>query len=83
MAIYKDGKLVITKGLSIPDAKGGSGRISPAMLAAKEMEVGDSIAIPYGRKAMAGNMARVSGFKFTQRTVIEEDQKMLRIWRIE
>lgn len=78
--IYKEGKPVIEKGVPIPPDVRPFVRISPVMVAARAMEVGDSILIPATQgKQTAGNMGRATGFKFTQRR--EGDN--IRIWRIE
>lgn len=44
----------------------------------KKMKVGQSILIDKQTKGFASNMARSTGFKFTQRTIGDK----LRIWRI-
>jgi len=68
--------LLIEKGVPIPELP-RKGR-SPVMVAARAMEIGDSIKIPYVRKPVASNMSRTTGFKFCQR----REGDSLRIWRI-
>lgn len=84
--IIKDGKPVeepeavpIEKGVPIPADDRQFKRVSPVMVAARAMEIGDSVVIPASQgKQTAGNMGRATGFKFTQRR--EGDN--IRIWRI-
>lgn len=77
--IYRDGKpypepIKIEHNVPIPPRKG----ISLVADAARSMKIGDSIVMPYSRKPVAGNMEKVTGFKFTQR----REGGNLRIWRI-
>ena len=87
MAVYVDGKevstkliepLPIDKGLPIPPTLINFERHSALMATARAMEVGDSVEIDYERSPLASNMARATGFKFTQRKLGNK----LRIWRI-
>lgn len=54
----------------------------------KHMRVGQSFVVPYVRTGKdagvvkAGNLARATGYKFTQRTFVNDNgDTMLRIWR--
>lgn len=46
----------------------------------KQMTVGQSFLFPYIRQPICANLARATGYKFTQRKV---DADHMRIWRIE
>lgn len=46
----------------------------------KTMKIGQSFLFPYTRQPICANLARATGYKFTQRKV-SNDQ--MRIWRIE
>ncbi len=83
---YRSGNLIpdmklldIDKATSIPCPNDSFiERTSPTNEAARRMEVGDSICIPYTRSPIAHNMHRATGFTFTQR----KHGIYLRIWRI-
>jgi hypothetical protein len=81
MTIYKLGKpqksivIVVNKGIPIPKAR--SAPNVELYQAAKDLEVGDCIDIPYSRTGVSGNLARDIGYTFTQRKVGD----ILRIWR--
>ena len=87
MAFYRDGKLVvdelpIEKNIPIPKAAPNMERTSPLYETARSMVVGDSVVIPHDRAhPYTSNMTRATGFKFTQRIVVIDGVKMLRIWR--
>lgn len=74
MAGFFDGLIVTHKNIPIPEPRKDQ---SPLYRAAKALEVGDCIDIPYCRKAIASNLARTTGYEFTQRKV----GTVLRIWR--
>jgi hypothetical protein len=81
---YIDGKaqtqqepLEIEKGIPAPPPLRTSA--SPCTIAARSMEIGDSVAMPYTRDvSYTSRMARATGFTFTQR----RDGDKVRIWRI-
>ena len=69
--------LVIEKGVPAPPPLANS--VSPCTIAARSMEVGDSITVPWTRDvSYASRMHRATGFTFTQR----RDGEKIRIWRI-
>ena len=59
----------------IPTSRGPGGELAKAL---KDMKVGQSFLMPYTRKPVAGNLARATGWKFTQ----AREGESLRIWRI-
>jgi hypothetical protein len=82
--------ITIDKGIPIPTPRGRGRRHSGMTLAMKTMDVGDSFIYPAdGRKTppinVAGRQARYvaasTGRKFVCRTVIENGQKVVRVWR--
>jgi hypothetical protein len=78
MTIYKQGKplptIEIKRGIPIPSSRNESGLKAIAL----DMQVGDCIDVPYSRTPVGYNLARVTGFEFTQR----RKGDVLRIWRI-
>lgn len=75
---YVQGKpvapVVVQRGIPIP---AGRGKHTEVYHAALDMQVGDHIDIPYSRTPIANNLARKTGYAFTQRKVDD----ILRIWR--
>jgi hypothetical protein len=85
MTIYRNGKpwvLKVEKGVPIPTER--KKQKDSVFSAAKLMEVGDCLTLPYTRNyPWASNLSRATGFKFTQRKVETEDGPAIRIWRTE
>lgn len=83
MTIYENGRTVylpIEKGIPITPSISPFKESSPVMETARSMEVGDSFVLPEGcGKQTPGNMARATGFKFTQR---KQPDGSIRVWRI-
>lgn len=86
MKVYKNGVLVpdlvvqIRKDIPVPTERYNGAVLSAT---ARKMEVGDSIDLPYSRKAYTSNMTKATGWKFTQRTtVLSNGLKVIRVWRI-
>lgn len=52
--------------------------VLPVYAQAAKMKIGDCVTTPYTRSPIASNLARLTGFRFTQRRIKDE----LRIWRI-
>lgn len=84
MTVYKSGKLISAltsaeivthRGIPIPEPRSPSNL--PLYNAARKLEVGDCIDIPYSRNGAAFNIARDTGYTFTQRKI----GNILRIWR--
>lgn len=84
MPIFKSGKevnslltyqIVVNRGIPVPPPRAASN--IPLYNAAKSLEVGDSIDIPYRRVGVASNLARDTGYVFSQRKI----GNILRIWR--
>ena len=76
-------ELKIEKGIPIPAR--GLGRI-PKYPEINEMEMGDSIAFPFEieRKicAFLSKKSKLFGVKFVSRARIENEKKVLRVWRV-
>lgn len=73
--VVKDFEIVVNRGIPIPEPRAASN--IALYNAAKGLEVGDSIDIPYCRVGIASNLARDTGYTFTQRKI----GNILRIWR--
>lgn len=72
-------KLKVDKGIPIPPAN-SKGRVYPL----DTMDVGDSFAVPLAKSTSVLSMAsRLRAKKFASRRLIENDTKVLRIWRTE
>jgi hypothetical protein len=78
MPRYIDGKLIleatIKKDIPLPFPKGARTDIYEK---AKLMQVGDCLEVPNPRRAHASNLARSTGYEFTQKKIGD----ILRIWR--
>ena len=79
MTIYRNGVVqalpTIDKGIPFPEKRNAKTGLKRIVL---DMDIGDSILVQYSRNSIAYNLARLTGFEFTQR---REGEK-LRIWRI-
>lgn len=74
-------RVTVDKGVPLPPLVAGRHAKYPW----RTMEVGDSFVFP-GARSGAGasivNGAKATGFKFTQRVVTENGERVVRIWRV-
>mgnify|MGYP001298319382 CR=1 FL=1 len=79
MTTYMMGQPVVHTDIPLPEERGSGHLWVEVYKTARKLKVGHCMDIAYTRQPIASNLARQTGYRFTQRKVGD----LLRIWRTE